>query len=87
MKKHYKLPRAKIALLPKDFSAHKVIAKGTQVLAMFPDTTTFYPAIVEKAPTNAAQYFYSLRFENDEEDGKTPMRKVKFSFVVPYPGK
>lgn len=85
IRKHYKLHRTKITPLPKDFQAHKIMSKGSIVLAMFPDTTTFYPATVEKVPTSANQPYYSLKFENDEEDGKTPLRKVKFNFVIALP--
>jgi hypothetical protein len=85
IRKHYKLHRSKITALPKDFQAHKIMSKGSVVLAMFPDTTTFYPATVEKVPTSANQPYYSLKFENDEEDGRTPSRKVKFNFVIPLP--
>ena len=51
---------------------------------MFPDTTTFYPAIVDQAPKKRSTDFL-LKFEDDEEDGDTPSRRVSYKYVVPFP--
>ncbi|KAG2387207.1 hypothetical protein C9374_001539 [Naegleria lovaniensis] len=83
-RKTYKLNKNHIVQLPTDFSQHKPFKKGEQVFAVFPDTTTFYPAIVDTAPTKNSKNYY-LKFEDDEEDGKTPLRKVSFKYVMPLP--
>ena len=83
-RKTYKLNKNHIVQLPTDFSQHKPFKKGDQVFAVFPDTTTFYPAIVDTAPTKNSKNYY-LKFEDDEEDGKTPLRKVSFKNVMAIP--
>jgi SAGA-associated factor 29 len=41
--------------------------KGKQVLARYPETTTFYKAEVMGMKKTAAGYFCRLRFEGEEE--------------------
>ncbi|KAL9642178.1 hypothetical protein ABK040_007182 [Willaertia magna] len=84
-KKRYKLNKKHIIPLPTDFSQHKVFKKGDQVFAIFPNTTTFYRAIVKTLPTAKNQRNYYLEFEDDEEDGGTPQRKVSYKYVIPIP--
>mmetsp|Transcript_31271 Transcript_31271/g.87697 ORF Transcript_31271/g.87697 Transcript_31271/m.87697 type:complete len:321 (+) Transcript_31271:92-1054(+) len=60
----------------------KTFEKGQSVMAMFPDTTSFYPAIVVR---RSGEYT-SVKFADDEnESGRTPSRKVetKHIFVLP----
>nr|CAG4711481.1 unnamed protein product [Naegleria fowleri] len=83
-RKTYKLNKNHIVQLPTDFSQHKPFKKGDKVFAVFPDTTTFYPAIVDTVPTKNSKNYY-LKFEDDEEDGKTPLRKVSFKYVMAVP--
>ena len=83
-RKTYKLNKNHIVQLPTDMSQHKLFKKGDKVFAVFPDTTTFYPAIVDSVPTKTSKN-YSLKFEDDEEDGKTPLRKVNFKYVMSVP--
>eukprot|EP01112_Ceratiomyxa_fruticulosa_P012987 TRINITY_DN3626_c0_g1_i1.p1 TRINITY_DN3626_c0_g1~~TRINITY_DN3626_c0_g1_i1.p1 ORF type:complete len:269 (+),score=36.20 TRINITY_DN3626_c0_g1_i1:404-1210(+) len=64
-------------------------ADGTKVLAMFPATTAFYPAVVSgnqkgtKSHRNLVAH-YLLQFEDDHEDGFTPSRRVSSQHVVPW---
>ena len=47
--------------------------KGNQVMAMFPDTTSFYPATIVRRVGDTV----SVKFADDENDnGRTPSRKV-----------
>jgi len=66
---------------------------GTRVLAVYPKTTSFYPAVVTKtmkrAIASAKQngkpvYDYMLQFDGDEEDeeGGLLIHKVKGDFVI-----
>jgi len=54
------------------------------VLAMFPDTTAFYPAKVDGGPNRRKPPHYALIFDDDEgDDGKkVPKRLVAPRFVV-----
>ncbi|EFA77732.1 DUF1325 family protein [Heterostelium album PN500] len=67
-----------IIQLPSANSLPPTFAANTKVLAMFPDTTTFYPAVVvssQKVKNKTS--FYTLHFDDDQGDnGQTPSRKV-----------
>ena len=64
------------------------LKKGDKVLAVFPDTTSFYRGVVAKTPkaTLAAATFtfeVAIRFEDDEdESGKVPARRVPARFIL-----
>ncbi len=66
------------------------IRKGDRVLAVFPDTTSFYRSIVVKSPkphgsTGAAngQWDVVVKFDDDEDDtGKPPARRIPARFVI-----
>ncbi|CAM9298746.1 unnamed protein product [Chrysoparadoxa australica] len=61
------------------------VQKGEGVLAMFPETTSFYRAVVSKAPRKAAQNLV-LQFEDDEDDnGKTPHRQIPCYHILSLP--
>jgi len=62
------------------------ILPKTPVLAMFPQTTAFYPAKVATShkKTKIVQ-FYQLQFDDDQEGGFTPSRKVSAQYVIPLP--
>eukprot|EP00761_Pharyngomonas_kirbyi_P010470 gb/GECH01010490.1/.p1 GENE.gb/GECH01010490.1/~~gb/GECH01010490.1/.p1 ORF type:complete len:269 (+),score=86.64 gb/GECH01010490.1/:1-807(+) len=81
-RKHYLLPTACVIELPTELAA--VYRKHEAVLAMFPTTTTFYPAVVERAPVpgRKRQQDYHLKFEDDEENGVIPARPVNFRYVI-----
>ena len=62
--------------------------KGDQVLAVFPETTSFYRAVISKAPRRCAGGAIEciVKFEDDEdESGRTPHRRVHSRFVLPMP--
>lgn len=64
------------------------ISGKTPVLAMFPQTTTFYPAkiiSVHKQQKNKVVQYYQLQFDDDQEGGATPTRKVNAQYVIPLP--
>lgn len=67
-----------------DTSSH--LRRSDRVLAVFPETTSFYPAIVAKnpkPPVSGSQWDVIVRFEGDEDDsGKAPPRKVPGRFVL-----
>lgn len=73
-----------------DSSSH--LRRGDQVLAVFPETTSFYNAVVVKTPklqqqTNRSNSSSSLevvvKFEDDEdENGRNPARRVPARFVL-----
>lgn len=63
------------------------LRKGDPVLAVFPDTTSFYRAVVAKnpkAPTHGnGSWEVVVRFDDDEDDtGKAPPRRVPARFVL-----
>lgn len=74
------LPPHRIIPLPKTGSP--VLPVGTFVLAVYPETTTFYRGTVV-APARRQQSGeysdYTVEFEEDDSDGGRP---VKFQFVV-----
>jgi len=85
VKKRYKLHSSRIVMLPKTLSDHKPYEKGAQVYAVFPDTTTFYPAIVDATPKHNSPY-YQVCFEDDEDDdGNLQVRKISFKNVFLNP--
>ena len=67
--------------------------KGTTVMAIFPETTSFYKAVVSKAPVWVNDRKHGpivneliLKFMDDEDDsGKTPHRRVPSRYVIPLP--
>mmetsp|Transcript_422 Transcript_422/g.1571 ORF Transcript_422/g.1571 Transcript_422/m.1571 type:complete len:227 (-) Transcript_422:54-734(-) len=67
------------------------LSKGDRVLAVFPDTTSFYKAIISKDPvkTNTDRsppYEVWVKFEDDEDDsGKTPNRRILAMHIVYEP--
>ena len=68
-----------------DSASH--LCKGDAVLAVFPDTTSFYRAIVAKKPKAPAHVNSSwdvvVRFEDDEDEtGVAPPRRVPARFVL-----
>ena len=69
-------------------------AKSTKVMAIFPETTSFYRAVVSKEPvwklpkgsTTPVVKDLILKFEDDEDiEGRTPHRRVPSRYVIPLP--
>lgn len=70
-----------------DTCAH--LRRGDAVLAVFPETTSFYPALVAKNPksptgsNNSNGWEVVVRFEDDEDEaGKIAARRVPARFVL-----
>jgi len=67
--------------------------KNTKVMAIFPETTSFYRAVVSKQPVWKLQGSTSpmvkeliLKFDDDEDEaGRTPHRRVPSRYVIPLP--
>lgn len=68
--------------------------KNTKVMAIFPETTSFYRAVVSREPVWVVPSVGSqpivkemiLKFEDDEdEEGVTPHRRVPARYVIPLP--
>lgn len=61
--------------------------KNDKVLAVFPDTTSFYRGVIVKNPkppsTNSANWEVIVRFDDDEdESGRAPPRRIPARFVI-----
>jgi len=64
------------------------LAKGDPVLAVFPDTTSFYRATISKPVKRSSQGTQGVfvQFEDDEDDtGRTPHRPVTARYVMHNP--
>ena len=72
--KRYHLPDKNVVLLDLQYSTVK-LGKGEEVLAVYPDTTSFYPATVAQAAKrnfNSSEPTVTLNFLGDADDaGKT----------------
>jgi hypothetical protein len=84
MSKKFVLPRRDVRRLDDNASAFR---KGDNVLAVFPDTTSFYNASVAKNPKPPVHpngnWDVIVRFEDDEDDsGKPPPRRIPGRFVL-----
>eukprot|EP00045_Choanoeca_perplexa_P002595 m.25444 g.25444 ORF g.25444 m.25444 type:complete len:89 (+) comp11600_c0_seq1:637-903(+) len=56
---------------------------GSAVLALYPQTTCFYPAEVSQLPTEAKPT-YTLHFDDDDyEDGRVRFQEVAVKYVIP----
>jgi hypothetical protein len=83
-KKLYILPEQKVLPLGhgqvKDWT---VLVAGDKVLALYPNTTTFYPA--EIVGCDSLTGIYRMRFEGDdidEEDGLLVVKEVPYNFIA-----
>lgn len=68
-----------------DISSH--LRRGDLVLAVFPETTSFYRAVVAKNPKppihHNAVWDVVVKFDDDEDEtGKMPARRVPARFVI-----
>ena len=88
--KQYQLELRKVLPLPslKDvpLSRRREFSRGSLVLALFPvaGVTTFYKAEVVAGPRKRKDDKYTLRFDDEEEEGAE--REVSAQYVAPYPG-
>jgi SAGA-associated factor 29 len=59
---------------------------GVQVLALYPQTTCFYPAVVHEPPTVDRPGSYQMHFYDDDyPDGRARYQEVAVKFVVGKP--
>ena len=76
----YRTGAASLILIPPAGSPLPSFSAGKQVLARYPDTTTFYRAEV----TGSKKEVYRLKFEGEEDDKEM---EVDRRFVLDIPGK
>lgn len=76
----YKTTAASLIPIPHVGSTSPSFPPGKQVLARYPDTTTFYRAEV----TGSRKEVYRLKFEGEEDDKEMEVDK---RFVLEIPGK
>jgi hypothetical protein len=86
--KRYHVPETQVIVLDLAESSQK-LSKGEHVLAVFPDTTAFYPATIAAAPRRAAamaEPSVMVQFNDDaDETGDTQMRTIPLKHVVRMP--
>lgn len=89
VQRKYKLPYSCIIPFPKtsEPSSAPDYSSGSQVLAVYPGTTALYKATVAVHRKRKTDEFYSLEFDDDEEEGVDglPKRTVPFYHVVQLP--
>jgi SGF29 tudor-like domain len=89
--KRYHVGEKFVVLLDLDYNpAHKKLAKGEAVMAVYPETTSFYPATVVQAPRKAplgTEPTVVVQFNGDQdENGVTPHRTIPVRQVFRVPG-
>ena len=77
-------------ILPLDLAySVKKLSKGEEVLAVYPDTTSFYPAIVVQAPKrnlNSSEPSVIVQYHGDEdEQGRIPYISIPLSHIIRPP--
>ena len=89
-----RLPWTHVMQLSTGAGAESRYTKNKECMAIFPETTSFYRAIVSKAPVwtwdeqRRAPVVHELvvKFEDDEDAaGRTPHRRVPSRYVIPLP--
>ncbi|KAF0700685.1 Aste57867_8863 [Aphanomyces stellatus] len=84
-KRHHVVPRDWLIPLPREDQIDEWISYrlNERVMAMYPSTTSFYPATVV-VPNPPGSLYVIVRFDDDaDEIGVNPERKVPFRFVAP----
>eukprot|EP01031_Cornospumella_fuschlensis_P031006 gene31006-37473_t len=82
----------RVVTLPPDYvrrleDTAEHLRRGDEVMAVFPETTSFYRAVIAKNPkpplNSNTQWEVVVRFEDDEdENGNVPPRRVPARFVL-----
>lgn len=71
---------------PSIYTAHNELRGGQMVLALYPDTTCFYKAIVHTPPSARRQRDYLVEFEDENEPtGRGEATNVPQKYVLPIP--
>ncbi|GJD07836.1 hypothetical protein Gasu2_21680 [Galdieria sulphuraria] len=55
-------------VIPLSSDTKHVFPAETRVLAIYPDTTVFYPATIRSSRKNGKQLYYALEFDDEDED-------------------
>jgi hypothetical protein len=89
-KERYALPYAAVIPLPRWSCAPGIpgtfYPSGSQVLALYPQTTCFYPAVVHEPPTHEHTNGYKMHFNDDDyPDGRRRYQDGRVNFVGPNP--
>mmetsp|Transcript_12380 Transcript_12380/g.37765 ORF Transcript_12380/g.37765 Transcript_12380/m.37765 type:complete len:254 (+) Transcript_12380:488-1249(+) len=80
--KFYKLARNKIRVLPEVPNVD--LAAQARILAVYPNTTVFYPATVKTCARTRSDLSYLLEFDDEEEEeGNTRCKAVPARHVLP----
>jgi len=83
VRKHFTLSTSCVVPLPRGDGTDPEYPKDSLVFAVFPNTTTFYTAIVAASPKKKRNGEYLLKFFDDED----VIRKVPAVYVVHIPFK
>lgn len=87
--KTFKLAETQVVALDLANETMRKLQKGEEVLAVYPDTSTFYPATVVQAPRRAvagSDPSVVLQFHGDaDETGQTPLRTIPLKHVMRPP--
>ena len=88
--KHYMLARRAVIPLPLSEPANSSIsscffAANTPIMALYPQTTCFYPGRVVERPLNERET-YTIEFKDDEDiDGRLQQHQIPQRFVIAIP--
>ena len=89
-----RLPWTHVMQLSNTSGVESRYTKGKECMAIFPETTSFYRAVVSKAPVWTwddqrhcpVVHELVVKFEDDEDAaGRTPHRRVPSRYVIPLP--
>eukprot|EP00189_Rhodosorus_marinus_P007885 CAMPEP_0184753170 /NCGR_PEP_ID=MMETSP0315-20130426/43964_1 /TAXON_ID=101924 /ORGANISM="Rhodosorus marinus, Strain UTEX LB 2760" /LENGTH=298 /DNA_ID=CAMNT_0027232539 /DNA_START=336 /DNA_END=1233 /DNA_ORIENTATION=- len=77
----YKLSKNKIRVLPSE--PRLDLAEHARTLAVYPNTTVFYPATVHISAMTREDREYTLEFDDEEEQGDLRWKRVPAYHVLP----
>ena len=85
----YEVPADQIVVLPQQEQLqYRKFAKGSRVVALYPDTTTFYLGIVSVASKRGSatgSQQVTVQFDDDQDEtGAIPHRPVPARFVIEH---
>eukprot|EP01031_Cornospumella_fuschlensis_P037638 gene37638-45723_t len=86
----YSVPESQVFALGQMDLIQRKLSKGDKVVALYPDTTIFYPAIIIQAPRRSAvnaEAVVIVQFEGDEDPvtGTAPVITVPLKYIVKPP--
>ena len=86
--KRYNVPESSVILLDLDYNiAARRLSKGEEIIAVYPETTSFYPAVVVQAPRVGralnVEPTVVVQFSDDhDETGQIPHKTVLLRHVA-----